>query len=495
MKKQKVIIIGAGIGGLTASIYLAQSGYDVVILEKNSYPGGRCASFEKDGHRFDLGATLLMMPEIYRRMYEDFGTSMEDELDLFRMDPVYSLRYANGKELLFTSDLAEMQSQLEKFEKGCYPGFLGYMKESYNSYLLSMKRIIDVNYYSIFDFVNIRNLIMLHKTKAFCNHYRRSVNYFKSEELRIAFTFQNIYVGQNPYHASAIFAMLPFLELTEGVWYPRGGMHAIVESLVSIAKSYGVEFSCKSEISSIEVTGNRVSGIRSQDGQVEEADLVVSNADLPYVYNELLPESRYVKKLNKLKYTCSALVFYWGMDRDFPGIKQHNVFVSKDYRKNIEGVFNGDEVRYEPSFYLHSPVKSDPTAAPDGQASVSIIIPLDYLRQGKEYDWDKIRDENRKAVFKRLEKEGIKDFEKHIKFESAYLPVTWKNVFNLSRGAVFGSLSHDLMQMGYFRPHNQHKKYKNLFFTGGSTHPGNGVPMAILSGKLTAEKVKKLYPL
>jgi len=491
---KKVIIIGAGIGGITTAIYLSRQGYKVVILEKNSFPGGRCASFEREGHRFDLGATLLMMPEVYRSIYGDFGTSLEEEMNLYRMDPVYSLRYANGTELRFTSDLAEMRSQLEKMEPGSYPSFLRYMDESYRSYLLAMKRIIDVNYYNIFDFINIPNLIMLARTRAFSNHYKRSARFFSSEELRIAFTFQNIYVGQNPYHASAIFAMLPFLELTEGVWYPEGGMNSVVESLVKIAIEHGVEFRYKAGVEKILAEHNRVTGVVLHQGEKEEADIVVSNADLPYVYNELLPESSYIRKLERMKYTCSALVYYWGMDKDFPELEQHNVFVSPDYKKNIEGVFRGDEQKYEPSFYLHSPVKSDLTAAPAGQASVSIIVPLDYLRRDKEYDWEKIRQENRRAVLTRLSEEGLPDFENHIKFESVYQPMTWKSVFNLSRGAIFGSLSHHLMQMGYFRPHNQHKRYKNLFFTGGSTHPGNGVPMALLSAKLTAAKIRKFFP-
>ena len=492
-EKQKVIIIGAGVGGIATAIYLAQKGYEVSIFEKNTFAGGRCSSLIKDGHRFDIGATLLMMPEVYKRMYNDFGKKMEEELELFRMDPIYRIKYHNDKEVLFSSDLAKLQQQFEEIEKGSYQQFLAYMNESYKSYELSMKSVIDRNYYSIFEFFNIKNLLLLKKTKAFNNHYKRASKFFKSEELRIAFTFQNIYVGQNPFEASAIFAMLPFLELTDGVWFPKGGMKQVVDSLLKIAREHDVEIHYKADVKSIETANKKASGIILKDGSFHTANIVIANADLPYVYQELLPESSYIKKLNKLKYTCSALVFHWGINTNIQGVEQHNVFVSGDYKANIEGVFKGKNEKYEPSFYLHSPVKTDITAAPEGQDSISVIVPVDNIHEGVDYNWDEIRSFSRKSVFDRLAKEGIPDFEKHIKFEKVYTPVSWESVYNLSRGAIFGSLSHDIMQMGYFRPHNQHANYKNLFFVGGSTHPGNGVPMVLISARLTAEKVMKNF--
>ncbi len=490
-KKEKVIIIGAGTGGIATAIYLAQKGYKVSVFEKNTFAGGRCSNLLKDGHRFDIGATLLMMPEVYRRMYKDFGKKMEEELELFRMDPVYKIKYHNDKELLFSSDLARLQDQFERIEKGSYSKFLDYMSESYKSYEISMKGIIDRNFYNAFQFINLKNLLLMKKTKAFSNHYKRVGKFFKSEELKIAFTFQNIYIGQNPFEASAIFAMLPFLELTDGVWFPKGGMQQVVNNLLKIAGEYGVEFHYKADVKAIEIANRKASGIVLNDESFHPANIVIANADLPYVYNELLPESTYMKKLNKLKYTCSAIVFHWGMDKNIPGLEQHNVFISGDYKTNIEGVFKGKNEKYQPSFYLHSPVKTDITAAPKGQDSVSVIVPVDNMHEGIDYSWDEIKSFSRKSVFDRLAKDGIPDFEKHIKFEKVYTPLSWKSVFNLSRGAIFGSLSHDIFQMGYFRPHNQHASYKNLFFVGGSTHPGNGVPMSLISARLTSEKVMK----
>ena len=189
------VIIGAGVGGLAAATYLARGGYKVTIFEKNAFPGGRCASFSKDGHRFDIGATLLMMPQVYERTFADFGKDLYEELDLVRMDPVYRLKYPGNTELLFSSDLMKMQQQLEAIEPGSYAPFLQYMNKSYRAYRLSMKHIIDRNYYHIFEFINFSNFIRLFQLKAFSNHYRLASRYFSSEPLRIAFTFQNIHVA------------------------------------------------------------------------------------------------------------------------------------------------------------------------------------------------------------------------------------------------------------------------------------------------------------
>jgi phytoene desaturase len=490
---KKIAIIGAGAAGLAASSYLAQKGFHVTIFEKNNFPGGRCASFSKDGHRFDIGATLLMMPQIYQRMFADFGRDMFKELDLVRMDPVYRLKFPDNTELLFSSDLMKMQDQMEAIEPGSYLQFLEYMDQSFKAYKVSMKTIIDRNYDNIFQFINPLNLFRLFRLKAFANHYRLASKYFSSEVLRTAFTFQNIYVGQNPFHASGIFSMLPFMELTDGVFFPKGGMNRISESLEEIAKDNGVVIKYRSTVSGIRVTGKRVEGIELADGTFYPADIVVANADLPYVYEELLPPGPGLRRIKKLGYTCSAIVFHWGMDTVVPGLEQHNVYVSNDYRENIQAVFKGNGIAPEPSFYIHSVARGDRSAAPEGQDSISVIVPVGNLGHGGmeagNVDWEKVKAEAKRSVLDRLAKEGITDFEKHIKFEKVYNPVTWENLFNLSRGATFGSLNHNLFQMGYFRPHNRHPKYKNLYFAGGSTHPGNGVPLALISARLTAEKI------
>ena len=487
--RKRVTIVGAGVGGIATAIYLSRQGFPVTIFEKNAFPGGRCGHMIHDGHRFDIGATLLMMPETYKNIYNDFGKNLVDEMQLIRMEPVYKIKFHNHKELLFTSDLAKMKDQLESIEPGSFSMFLSYMRESYRTYKLSMDNIIQKNYYNPFDFFNPKTMILLARIHAFKNHYRHTCRYFKSEILRASFTFQNIYVGQDPFQAPAVFAILPFQEITDGVWFPKGGMNKIVESLVSIASENGVKIEYRSPVTQIKIKENRVQGIHLSDNRYFDADIVIANADLPYVYNELLPHSLYMRRINRLNCTCSAIVFHWGMDTTFPQLEQHTVFVSEDYRKGIHSIFYKGASLNDPCFYVHSPVKSDPAAAPAGQDSISVIVPVPHLNGVPNNNEDDLKIRVKNAVLNRLKEEGMANFESHIKFERCYAQQTWKDVFNLTHGAIFGSLSHTIFQMGYLRPHNRHHNYKNLYFVGGSTHPGNGVPMALISAKLTSEKV------
>lgn len=487
-----VVIIGAGVGGLSTAIQLARNGYKVKIFEKNNYVGGRCGNFEKDGFRFDIGATLLMMPDIYKETYRLFGREMHEELDLFRMDPIYNVRFAEGQQLTFSSDLALMQQNLEQIEKGSYTKFLKYMSESYDTYQVSMKHIIDRNYYNAAQFFNLKNLFMLLRMKAFKNHYKHTANYFDSELLRIIFTFQNIYVGQNPFSASAIFAMLPFIELTDGVWFPKGGMHQIAQNFMDIARENHVSIEFGKAVKQIVTEGHKTTGIRLDDETFHSADIVVANADVPYVYNNLLHDTPMRRKVNKLHYTCSAFMFHWGVNKIYPQLEQHNVFVSPDYKANIDAVFERKGLPELPSFYVHAPVRTDITAAPNGKEALSVIVPVGHIDPNHDQNWDELKEHARKSVIERLKEDGLTDIDGQIAFEVCYTPKTWSTIYNVTRGSVFGSLSHNLLQMGYMRPSNQHKKYRNLFFVGGSTHPGNGVPMVLLSSKLTTEKILRL---
>jgi len=489
-QEKRVIVIGAGIGGIVAAGSLARKGYAVTIFEKNSHPGGRCGTFVKDGHRFDIGATFLMMPGIYKEAFSAVGKSMTDELTLYRMDPVYKVKFPRDKEILFTSDLAELQTQLEQIEKGSYARFLKLMSKGFEIYEKSMP-LIDRNYFRFFDFSLLKYPFLLFKYKAFHNHYKYISRFFKSEELRAFFTFQNLYLGQDPFHASGMYTFLPFMELADGVFFPKGGMHAVAESLLSAAKEHGVNLFLNSPVEKIEVDGRRAKGVTLEDGSFHSADIIISNADLPYVYNKLLPVSMKAKRLSRSKYSCSAIVFHWGIDKVYPQLGQHNVFVSDKHKESCETIFRDNSFAGDASIYVHSPVRSDKSAAPENQDSITAIVHTGNIDDKQSNDWEALKEKARNAVLKRFEEEGLPEFEKHIKFEICFTPSSWKSVFNLTRGGTFGSLAHNLLQMAFFRPGNHHKKYRNLYFAGGSTQPGSGMPLSLLSAKLVTERIER----
>lgn len=489
INKQKAIVIGAGIGGLATASFLAQNGYKVEVFEKNCNPGGRCGQLIQDGHRFDLGATILLMPSLYRKIFSELGIDLEKDLETTSLAPIYKLFFSDGSHFSFTRDEEQMRTQIEAIEPGSFPKYKNYVSEGYEYFNLSINDLLGKNFDHFFEFVNLKSIRLLLKLKTYRNHSGYVKIFFKDPRLQMAFTFQNIYVGQNPYEAPAFFSMLPGAEIAEGALFPKGGMHRIVETLFDLARNNGVEIRCKKPVRKILLNGEKAEGILLEDGTEIKADLVIASADLPYVYDQLLNDKRKTRLLKKKKYSCSSIVFHWGVDKVYHQLDHHSVFLNDPFREGLDAIFKEKSISDNPSFYVHSPCRSDKTAAPENQDSLSVIVPVAHLDERSGQDWLAIKQKARKAVIRCFIDAGLTDIENHIKFEICYLPKTWETRCNVTNGSVFGSLSHSIFQMGYFRPHNQHKKYKNLYFAGGSTHPGNGVPLVLLGAKLTTERI------
>jgi phytoene desaturase len=486
------VIIGAGIGGITTALYLAKNGYSVNVYEKNSAPGGRCSQIIRDGHRFDLGATMLMMPGIYRSVFKSLGLDMDKSLSTIPLEDLYRIYFDDGRVLSFTSDRERMKEELEKIEPGSYSKAEDYVSKGYKIYKLSLKNLIDRNFFNAFGFFTPKMVPLLFRIKAFTPHFKYAMKFYKHPHLLMAYTFQNIYVGQSPFDSPALFSMVPAAELTEGSYFPsRDGLFSVVKKLTEAGRKNGVQFHFNSPVNKIMVRGKTAEGIILQDGSEIKADILIANADLPYVYRELLPDRRASLHLEKLKYSCSAICFHWGLDKTFPQLGQHNVFLSDGFKKGLDMIFKEKSVGENPSFYIHAPARTDSTAAPSGHDTISVVVAAGHLDKNFNQDWEAQKKKTRAAVIRRLRKLGLEDFEEHIKFEICFTPKDWETACNISRGSVFGSLGHNIFQMGYFRPHNRHDKYKNLYFAGGSTHPGNGIPNVLISAKLVSERILK----
>lgn len=487
-KHATAIVIGAGIGGIATAARLARNGYDVTVIEKNGQPGGRTGQLLEDGHRFDIGPTLFLMPEVFAETYSALGERMEDHLDLRRIDPTYRIRFSDGIELTLTADIHEMQEQLESIEPGSFNGYLRYMEEGNRHYQMSLRHFVGRNFYSLFDYFSPRNLPLLFKLKALVKHYDNVGKYFDDPHLKAAFTFQNMYLGLSPYDAPATFSLLQYTELADGVWFPMGGMYRVIESLVAIAEKWGVRFLYDAPARQIETDGKRATAVHLQDGRRLSADLIVANADLPYVYEHLLGDAQATKRLERKKYTCSAITFYWGVDRVYPQLGHHNVFLSEAYRASFERIFRDYTLPDDPSFYVHAPARVDPAAAPEGQDTLMVLVPVGHLHEAAEQDWPALKDRARQAALEGLTNVGLGDLQQHIKFEHAFTPIEWKQEYNLAKGAAFG-LSHNFAQVGYLRPQNKHRYLENLYFAGASTHPGTGLPIVLLSARLAVERI------
>jgi len=488
MSLRSVIIIGAGIGGIASAAHLARQGMHVTVFEKNSRAGGRCDHFSHRGHHFDAGPTLFIMPLVYEAEFTELGTSLHEQLDLKRVDPTYQLVFDDGSGLSLTSDLKEMREQLESLDPGSFEGFLRYLDEGCRHYNLGMQQLVQRDFRTAGDFFKLNNLPLLFQIKPFIHHYSNMAHYFREPRLKAAFTFQDVYMGLSPFEAPATFSMMPYTELAHGVWYPKGGMYSVVEALMSIARRAGVEFEFNTAIDHIDMEGTRAKGVILADGRQVYADIILANADLPYVYKDLLPQDGQAERLVNKRYSCSTISFFWGVDQLYPKLGPHTLFLSDDYRDNFKSIIKDLSLPDNPSLYIHAPTRLDPEFAPAGEDTLIAIVPVGHLDEKGEQDWSFIRDQARKAVFQRLGILGITDLQAHLKFEISYTPLSWHKRYNLVKGSTHG-LCHTLTQLAYFRPHNRHPRIRNLYFVGASTHPGTGVPTALISARLVARRI------
>jgi phytoene desaturase len=485
-----VLVIGAGVGGIAVAAQLARRGYDVTVLEKTTAPGGRCNQIVQDDHRFDVGPSLFLLPQVYAQTYAALGERMEDHLDLKRIDPTYHIHFEDETVLQLSANINWMQKQLEAIEPGSFGGFLRYLAEGHHHLEIALDRFLTKNFYTLHDQVNPGNISLLAELKLLRRHYDNLGNYFRDEKLKAVFSFQDVYMGLSPYESPAAYSMLQYTELADGVWFPIGGMYRIVESLTAIAEGHGARFVYESPVKQIVVESNRATGVVLEDGSTMNADIVIANADLPYVYDQLLPDRDLARRMMNKQFTCSALMFYWSVDKVYPQLAHHTLFLSGDYKASSDRIFHDHTLPESPSFYIHVPNRTDPSAAPAGCDTLMGLVPVGCLYEELNQDFEALRARAKETIFKRLAKLGITDLEAHITHEVSYTPHDWREQFNLARGATFG-LKHNISQLGYLRPHNRHSRYKNLYFCGASTHPGTGVPIAFLGAGLVEERILK----
>jgi phytoene desaturase len=485
-----VIVVGAGIGGIATAARLARAGYGVTLVEKNGTPGGRLSWLDLGGYHFDMGPTLFLMPAVFAETYTALGERMEQHLDLQRIDPTYRVHFHDGASLDLTADLERMRSQLDALEPGAFGQYLRFLAEGYKHYELSLRYFVGRNFRSLAEYFHPANLPLLFQLKALVKHYDNTARYFKDMRLRAAFSFQNMYLGLSPYDAPATYSLLQYTELGDGIWFPRGGMYEVSRSLAGIAEGLGVQMRYNAPVARIDVAGGQATGVTLASGERLTADVVVANADLPYVYDKLLPDDGEARRLAGKKFTSSALMYYWGVRGErSPELLHHNVFLADHrYRESFQNIFDDLTLPQEPSFYVAAPSRTDPSFAPPGGDSVMVLVPTGHIDEKNPQDWAALRERARAHVLNRLGTIGLTDFNERIETEGFFGPPEYLRDLNLAKGAAFG-LSHNFTQVGYLRPHNRHARYRNLFFVGASTHPGTGLPIVLLSARLTTERI------
>ncbi|TDZ21328.1 Phytoene desaturase [Colletotrichum orbiculare MAFF 240422] len=504
-KPKTAIVVGAGAGGVSLAARLAKAGFSVTVLEKNSFTGGRCSLMHHDGHRFDQGPSLFLLPQLFHETFRDLDTTMADAgVDLLRCETNYNIWFHDGELFRHSSDLAAMKSQIERWEgKDGFERYLQWLKEAHVHYEVSVRDVLHKNFSKLYNLARprfVRHVVNLHPLESI---WSRASRYFWSERLRRVFTFAVMYMGMSPFDAPATYSLLQYTEFAEGIWYPRGGFHTVVAALVRIGERLGVKYRLNTPVRRVLTDGQKATGVVLENGESLSADVVVVNADLVYAYGNLLPQTptvtNYSKSLQKREASCSSISFYWCLDRKIPELSTHNIFLAEEYRESFDAIFKRHSLPDEPSFYVNVPSRVDPSAAPEGKDTVIVLVPVGHLSQSKngggdglttdEKDWESIVAQAKESILKIVSaRTGCVNIGDCITHEIVNTPLTWEDKFNLDKGAILG-LTHGFFNVLSFRPKTRAEGLKNAYFVGASTHPGTGVPIVLAGAKITSEQI------
>lgn len=482
-RRDKVVIVGAGLAGLSAALRLAGRGHDVTILERESVPGGRNGLLKKAGYSFDTGPTVLTMPSLIADALDCVGEKLEDWLELLPLSPLYRAFYADGTTLDVHADTKQMEDEIARVIGGAEAaGYRRYVDFVTKLYRYEMNDFIDKNIDTPLNLLT-PNLARLVALGGFRRLAPKVSQFLKDPRTQRVYSFQAMYAGVSPQQALAIYAVIAYMDSVNGVFFPKGGMHALPRALAGAATKHGVKINYNSKVTRLEKSGSRVRAAITEDGTRYECDAIILNPDLPVAYKELLEiEPRRIKRLN---YSPSCAVMLIGSNKSYDHIAHHNIHFGNSWDGVFEELIDKKELMSDPSVLVTVPSHDDPDLAPPGRESYYVLFPTPNL--SADIDWSREAPRYRDEMIRTLEARGYPDFGKSIEVEHLTTPLDWQQM-GLEMGAPFAS-AHTFFQTGPFRPSNLAKGFENVVFAGSGTQPGVGVPMVLISGKLAAERI------
>lgn len=496
MMNKTVTVIGAGVAGLASAIRLQNKGYSVTIIEKDDLPGGKMNRIQLDGYQFDLGPTIVMMPELYREVFEEAGRDPDDYIPMERLDPMYSSYFDKGQvRYEVSNDLVKNIEMFESISSEDAEGFLKYLSDLYHRFNIAKDYFLQRPFRDAKDFYNPFIISQGVKLKTLNSADNLLKKYIKDERMRQMISFQTLYIGISPAKGPSLYTIIPMIEFLYGIWFIKGGMHTMASAMERLFLELGGEIKYDSEVEQIVIEDGKATGVLL-DGEIRHSDLVMCNADFPYAMKNLIKEPQYKgkytdKKIDGMDYSCSCFVLYLGMDKKYPEIENiHNFVFSEDLDTNIKQIFNGETIE-DPSLYMYIASKKDQSMAPDGKDGIYVLMPISDLKTMK-YEWtDEIAAMYREKMLSKLKDlPGMADIEEEIVTETMITPLDFENQYNAYNGATFG-LRPTLTQSVHLRPQSKATHCDNLYFTGSSTHPGAGVPIVLLSSKIAVGELLK----
>jgi len=489
---QKVVVIGSGFAGLTSAICLADEGYDVTVLEKNAAPGGRARKFCEQGFTFDMGPSWYWMPDVFERFFQKFGKSVSQYYNLQRLDPSYRVFFDQNEIVDVPADTDDLSALFESMEPGSSKNLHKFLKQAKYKYEVGINDLVYKPGRSLLEFADLRvlkGLFKLDLLQPISKHIRKL---FRNKRIIQLLEFPVLFLGAMPKQTPALYSLMNYADLKLGTWYPKGGMHKIIEALVSLAYEKGVKIECGQDVIKIIVREGLAKSVLTRSG-LFEADIVVGGADYRHIDQKLLGPAyrQYSKKYwDTRKLAPSSLIFYLGINKKLKNLEHHNLFFDEDFQTHAKEIYETPKWPENPLFYVSVTSKTDDSVAPEGCENLFILIPI---APGME-DNEEIREKYYQLVMNRMEKLTKQSIQTHVTLKKSYCINDFKKDYNAFKGNAYG-LANTLRQTAILKPSMKSNKIKNLYYTGQLTVPGPGVPPAIISGQVVAREIQKEFSL
>ena len=496
---QRTVVIGSGLGGLTAACTLAARGHRVTVIERNDWLGGKAAFLQQDGFRFDMGPTILTLPSVLRRVFSEAGRDVKDYMDLIRLDPQWRCFFSDGNQFDLVESIDEMKANLEAFtgDERSGDGFEKFMTVSQRLHDVSDRFFFWKNVGGIRDTMNVKESFSLKVLSDVLSlRFGRTVAGLVRSNIPDARVAQMVdhftqYVGSSPEASPAVLCGIAHMQTTEGIWYPAGGTRSVPEALTTLASDLGVEFLTGKQVVQIRTSGGEVSGVECEDGTVIDCRTVVSNSDVVRTHDELLGEqvARNFRGRRQYEPACSGVVLYLGLKKRYEHLLHHNFVFSEDPHEEFDWIYRKGEPAPDPTCYVCAPAVTEPSVAPPGGEALYVLVHTPFLRPG--HNWSRMLPEYRKKIIEKLRSAGkMEDIEERIVFEQSLTPEGIDRRYHVLNGAIYGLASHGRF-MGAFKPANRSPDVAGLYFAGGAAHPGPGMPMVMMSGWIAADTIEQ----
>ena len=490
---QHAVVIGAGLGGLSAAMRLGAKGYRVTIIDRLDRTGGRGSSLLQNGHRFDLGPTIVTVPQVFRELWAACGRDFDADVDLRAVDPFYEIRWPDGSRFTACGDTDRMRAEVARLSPGDVPGYERFLKDSEERYWFGFEDLGRRSMHRLGDLIKV--LPRFGMLRADRSVYAHAAKRFRDPRLRMAFSFHPLFIGGDPFHVTSMYILVSHLEKEFGVHYAMGGVQAIADAMARVVASQGGLVRLETDVDEILLKDGRARGVRLAGGEIVTSDIVVSNADAGHTYDRLMrnhPKRRWSqKKLRRARWSMGLVVWYFGT-RGTRGkwgdVGHHTILNSPRYQGLVQDIFLKGKLAEDMSLYIHRPSVVDPSVAPTGDDTFYALSPVPHLGHADPVDWSDMAETYRQSVQAVLEEQLLPGLGDHLSASEVFTPDTFRDRYLSPFGSGF-SIEPRILQSAWFRPHNVSEEAKGLFLVGAGTHPGAGLPGVVSSAEVLAQLV------